>query len=147
MAKTKARREVIFKEAFREAGHLSSSPLWCVGVALYFGEGGKTQNMTRISNSDPAVIKIMMKFFIKICQVDKSKFRGHVHTFDHCDSNRAESYWSKVSGIDRSKFFKTYKKVDSLLLFCCFELISIEILKLIYMNQMTEWEVTLIHIQ
>lgn len=48
--------------AWQEASYLIKNPLWCVVVALYWGEGGKTQRTVRIANSDPAVIKLLCHF-------------------------------------------------------------------------------------
>lgn len=39
--------------------------------------------------------------------------RAHVHAFSHSDTESVEAYWSKVSGIPRSQFFKTYIKQSS----------------------------------
>jgi predicted transcriptional regulator len=110
---TKKRRQLIMKQAGEEVLQLSNDPLWCVGVALYWGEGGKTQQTARVSNSDPAVIKIMMRFFEKYSCVHKSKFHAHVHTFSHKNVKKAVEYWSRISGISTSKFFKTYVKQSS----------------------------------
>jgi transposase-like protein len=113
LAGTKARRDVITEEALVEAEKLVKDSLWCVGTALYWGEGGKTQNMVRIANSDPAVLTIIMKYFRVICEVPELQFRGHIHTFAHCDEKRAEKYWSDITGIPLKQFFKTYKKQSS----------------------------------
>lgn len=113
LAHTKSKHDEVFMQASVEAKNLIKNPLWCVGVSLYWGEGGKTQGTARISNSDSAVIKTMMHFFRIICDIPEDKFRGHVHTFAHCDAKQAELYWSKVSGIPLTQFYKTYKKQSS----------------------------------
>lgn len=113
LANLNAKRDAIMKDASIEAQSLVHNPLWCFGVSLYWGEGGKTQNMARIANSDPAVIEIMMRFFTEVCAIPEQKFRGHIHAFAHCDEKKAERYWSDVSGIQQSQFFKTYKKQSS----------------------------------
>jgi hypothetical protein len=69
--------------------------------------------MVRIANSDPAVLTIIMKYFRVICEVPELQFRGHIHTFAHCDEKRAEKYWSDITGIPLKQFFKTYKKQSS----------------------------------
>jgi hypothetical protein len=66
--------------------------------------------MARIANSDPGIIRIMMRFFREICLVPEKKFRGSIHTYSHLNAQAAEQYWSKVSGIPRSQFYKTYCK-------------------------------------
>lgn len=110
---TRKRRENIMEKAIAEYRFLSKDPLWCVGVALYWGEGGKTQQTARIANSDPYVIIVMMSFFKKNCGVKNQQFRGHVHTFSHLNAQKAEAYWSKISGIPVSQFYKTYTKPSS----------------------------------
>jgi hypothetical protein len=101
------------KNAGKEVPGLSKESLWCIGVALYWGEGGKTQQTARVANSDPAVIKVMMRFFERYSGVQKEKYRGHVHTFSHKNASDAVQYWSKISGIPPNKFFKTYVKQSS----------------------------------
>lgn len=113
LANTKLRRDLISEHALLEAEKLVKDTLWCVGTALYWGEGGKTQNMVRIANSDPAVLKTMMKYFRIICLVPEHQFRGHIHTFAHCDEIQAVKYWSRITGIPPQQFFKTYKKQSS----------------------------------
>jgi hypothetical protein len=110
---TQAGRDVIRKAAKKEALLLSSNVLWCVGVALYWGEGGKTQQTARLSNSDPAVIKTMMRFFRECCSIPEEKFRAHVHTFSHRNGEKALEYWSEVSDIPKERFYKTYVKKSS----------------------------------
>lgn len=108
---TRQRHQALMDSAGKMIKRISKRELWLIGVALYWGEGGKTNHgSARISNSDPAVIKIMMRFFREICQVPEEKFTGHVHTFSHLNAAVAEKYWSNVSGIARNKFYKTYSK-------------------------------------
>ena len=108
---TLQRHRLIIDTAKEKIQTLSKQELLLVGAALYWGEGGKTnKGMARISNSDPNVIQFMMRFFKEVFDVPQKKFRGHVHTFSHLNAERAERYWSKVSKIPRSQFYKTYSK-------------------------------------
>ena len=108
---TRFKHALIMKEAGNMIQYLSSRDLWLLGTALYWGEGGKTNHgSARVANSDPMIIKLMMRFFRETCNVPEEKFRGHVHTFSHLNKNAAEKYWSEVSGIPREQFFKTYTK-------------------------------------
>ncbi len=56
---------------------------------------------------------MMMKFFREICNVPEEKFRGNIHTFAHANVEKTEKYWSKISGIPRNQFHKTYIKPSS----------------------------------
>jgi predicted transcriptional regulator len=110
---TQLSRDAIKEKARAEVATLSQNVLWCVGVALYWGEGGKTQQTTRLSNSDPAVIKTMMRFFRECCGVSEEKFRAHVHTFSQSNVEKSLEYWMSISGIPRDRFYKTYVKKSS----------------------------------
>lgn len=108
---TRQNHALIREAARKDIKLLSTRELWLIGIALYWGEGGKTKTgMARIANSDPAVIRFMMRFFREVCKVPEKKFRGHVHTFSHLNIQHAEEYWSDISGIPRKQFFKTYAK-------------------------------------
>lgn len=105
------KRDAVMNLAGKEIKMISQRDLRLIGLCLYWGEGGKTnQGSARISNSDPAVIKVMMRFFREICIVKEEKFRGHIHIHSHLEAERAERYWSGISGIPRTQFFKTYAK-------------------------------------
>ncbi|MFH1178398.1 MAG: hypothetical protein V1711_01580 [bacterium] len=104
----RARRRVFFEKAIIEIENISKNDLFIIGTALYWGEGSKTNRGTvDFTNSDPRSIQIMMRYFKEICEVPDLKFRGHVILHPHLDSIKAEKYWSRVSGIPRTKFHKT----------------------------------------
>lgn len=108
------KRRIIMEEAKKDLNSLSLQDLKLIGIILYLGEGAKTsRGMARLANSDPSVIKIMMRFFREICKVSESKFRGHIHTFAHADVEKTEKYWSEISRIPRGQLYKTYIKPSS----------------------------------
>lgn len=105
------KRNAIAALAQKDIKNISPHDLRIIGLCLYWGEGGKTnQGSARISNSDPAIIKIMMRFFREICGVEEKKFRGLIHIHSHLNTKQAEQYWSQISGIPREQFYKTYAK-------------------------------------
>lgn len=109
------KRRIIIERAKNDFTNISLLDLRLIGIILYLGEGSKTKKGTvAITNSDPAVIKIMARFFREICKVPESKFRCHIHTFEHADIEKTEKYWSKITGVPRKQFYKTYKKPSSL---------------------------------
>jgi hypothetical protein len=108
---TRKRRKVLMDTAGVMIERVTPHELWMLGIALYWGEGGKAYfGSVRLANSDPAVIQVMMRFFRKICEVPEEKFRGHVNTFSHRNVEAAERYWSRVSRIPRKRFYRTYVK-------------------------------------
>ena len=79
-----------------------------IGVALYWAEGSKlARNVVSFSNSDPAMIALMMRFFRDVCSVPAGRLRGVVHIHPHLNAARAERFWSSVSGIPVKQFHKT----------------------------------------
>lgn len=108
------KRRYIMDTAGKDLNRISLQELKLIGIALYWAEGGKTrQGSARISNSDPIVIQVMMKFFREVCNVDEKKFRGHIHLPSPIETKTAESYWSSVSEIPLGQFYKTYTKPSS----------------------------------
>ncbi len=105
----KLKRDVFINAAQATIPKITDQQLWLMGVMLYWGEGGKTRRIVRFSNSDPNMIKIIMRFFREVCEVPDEKFRGYIHIHPHLDYQKAESYWSTVSGIPLHKLYKTYR--------------------------------------
>ena len=84
-----------------------------LGSALYWAEGYKrSRAVANFSNSDPAMIALMMDFFRRVCHVPEHKFRGVVHIHPHLDANRAMRFWAVVSGIPLAQFHKTQTAVS-----------------------------------
>jgi len=108
------KRQVFIDEAKSDFTDLSLRDLKIIGSMIYWGEGGKTKrSMVRLSNSDPVIIKVIMRYFREICGVSNSKFRASVHTFAHANIENTINYWVKISGISREHFYKPYIKPSS----------------------------------
>ncbi len=109
-----AKRRLLIDEAKKDIGSITQKDLRLIGTILYLGEGAKTKrNTVSVANSDPAVIKIMIRFLREVCAVPNTKFRGHIHTFAHANIEKTERYWSKITDIPRKQFYKTYAKPSS----------------------------------
>lgn len=106
----KQKRQAVMDLAGQDITSISREELKLIGVMLYLGEGAKSGGVVSLANSDPAVIKIMMRFLREICMVPESKFRAYIHTFAHADVKKTEKYWSKIMGIPLRQFYKTYTK-------------------------------------
>ena len=111
LEKENKKRQIIIDDAKKEISFISKKDLKNIGIALYWGEGGKSnRSLVRFSNSDPQMIMVMMRFFKEVCIVPREKFRGHIHTHSHLNKDQAELYWSNISGISLKQFHKTYCK-------------------------------------
>ncbi|MGK2908738.1 MAG: hypothetical protein ACSLE1_02900 [Sphingobium sp.] len=111
IANTIARHRIVIDRAKEQIDSLSGHELLLVGAALYWGEGNKSnKGAAGLANSDPYVIRLMMRFFREIFHVPEEKFRGHIHTSSHVHGADAEKYWSEISGIPLRQFYKTYSR-------------------------------------
>ncbi|MEK7463703.1 MAG: hypothetical protein AAB610_01100 [Patescibacteria group bacterium] len=108
------KRRLTVDAAKKDYNAISSEELKLIGIILYLGEGAKTlRGKVALANSDPIVIQIMVKFLREICNVPGKKLRGQIHTFKHAHILKTEKYWSKITGIPRKQFYKTYIKPSS----------------------------------
>ena len=91
----------------KDIGIISQRELFLIGVALYWAEGLKRTNWNLIfCNSDPTMIKIMMRFFLEICGVAKEKIKVQIQIYENISSTEAISYWSHITGLPKTQFYK-----------------------------------------
>ncbi len=109
-----ANTKKLFEQGKNEAHFLMKDSIFVAGVMLYWAEGAKTTERIKFSNADPAMISFMMLWFRKICKVPENKFRIAIHTHTLHMRKDIEKYWSQITGIPQSQFFKTYVKQTSL---------------------------------
>jgi hypothetical protein len=110
--KRKARLEqtrLIFKEARNELGKFSKRDRFIAGIALYAGEGNKSESAGGFSNSNPLFIKFMIKWFREFSRLSESKYRGLIWLHKGLNENNARNYWSKLTNIPINQFNKTYR--------------------------------------
>ena len=100
------------REAEEEYAALSKDPEFMFGLALYIGEGSKTQqNDLCITNCDPRVIQKALEFFLKV-GVPYASLRCAVHLHPGLSVEVAESYWQKVTGLPKTQFHRTTPAVS-----------------------------------
>ncbi len=103
-----SRTREIFERSKIELGKLSKRDRFIAGIAFYAGEGEKTDGRGGFANSDPKLIKFMMRWFEEFCNVPLSRFRGAIWIHEGLNEDKAKKYWSKLTGIPQDQFFKTY---------------------------------------
>lgn len=110
------RTKEIITVAEKEAQELFLKPMFLPGLMLYWAEGDKSEvfEEVKFSNSDPLMIKFMMRWFREIGKVPEYKFRIAIHIHElHCKKD-IEKYWSEITGIPLQQFVKTQIKPTSL---------------------------------
>ena len=77
---------------------------------LYWAEGDKRSGRVQFSNSDPDMIRLMMEWFRKFCEVPEAKFRIglFVHSL-HVRENYL-AFWGGITGLPISQFNRPYIK-------------------------------------
>jgi len=106
-------KEKAFKEFSKEIKRLSQRDLKLIGLALYWAEGAnKNRNSLRFCNSDPLMIKIMMKFFREICNVPNEKIKARIHLYPKMSQKGATSYWRKITALPMKNFLKIQTQVS-----------------------------------
>jgi len=109
-AKKKAKQ--IQDLASKDIVKISKRELFLVGVALYWAEGHKKSRwQLDFSNSDPAMIQLMMRFFREIYKVKEDKFFATAQIHLNVTSQKAVNYWSRITKIPKKQFLKTYTRI------------------------------------
>lgn len=88
---------------------LSRREFLLTGVALYWGEGTKTDTRIGFANSDPALIRFIMKWFREVMYVSDERFSFTViinETHKH-RIREVESFWAGVVGCSKDRFKKS----------------------------------------
>lgn len=104
------RISAIQTKARKEYDSLSSNNLFLVGIALYSAEGSRKTERFQFMNSDPFLIKIMLKWVKKfdIDSFKNIKMRLYIHKI-YIHENH-EKFWSDFLNIVPSQFYKTILK-------------------------------------
>ena len=71
---------------------------------LYWGEGGKTNNIFRFTNSDPEMIKYFLHLLRKSFNVDEKKFHTRLHLHEYHNREEMIIFWSEITGIEKNRF-------------------------------------------
>lgn len=105
-ATLKATYEMVAIKALEELETHRNNPLFISGVSLYWGEGDKlSRNQTRLTNTDPEMIRIFMKFLFVICEVPRDKIRVALFIYSDLDESECKKFWGNITGIQ--SFHKT----------------------------------------
>jgi len=100
--------------AIDNVGDFSKRDDFVFGLGVYLGEGSKTGGYTRISNSDPRIIKFSINWFKKHFGLDDSNFRVRIHIYPDNDEGEVLSFWIRTLGLKKKSFFQSYvdKRLD-----------------------------------
>lgn len=108
----KQQREImdIRAKAREEVTSLSKNEFHIAGIMLYWAEGSKSKNEVRLSNSDPSLIRFMMRWFRECCKVPENQFRASIHYHAGQDELAIRKYWARITDIPLNHFYKSFCK-------------------------------------
>ncbi len=108
------KKKIILRKATDEIDYISERELSLIGIALYWAEGYKKSSWKTVNftNSDPEMIKLMMRWFRRICKIPNTKFRIRIQCHDTDNVEEAKEYWSGVTDIPLVQFTKPYVRIS-----------------------------------
>ncbi len=71
---------------------------------LYWGEGGKTKNRFRFTNSDSEMVKSFLFLLRKAFVIDEKKLYARIHLHEYHNREEMIDFWSGIIGIEKNKF-------------------------------------------
>lgn len=106
------RVERLFKNAKSEIHPLNSQELFLIGIALYWAEGFKSTKEGRLGfcNSDPKMIKFIIKWFRKSLKINPEDFilRTEFNESHKDRTKEIKNYWQKITGLPLEQFEKPF---------------------------------------
>ena len=100
------------KKAYTEGQNyiqpISKKELLLIGAVLYWGEGTKSERNAAsltLSNSDPLMISVYMRFIREILKIPEEKIRAGIHIYPSISGDEAKKFWSKTTNLPENRFY------------------------------------------
>ena len=103
--------EELNQEGLDRLGTLSAEAFFAAGVALYAGEGSKTDGSVRFANTDPGMVRFFCAWLRSNFEIDESRLRVRVYLHQGLDLDAAEAFWARVTRVPPYQFGKAYRAV------------------------------------
>jgi transcriptional regulator with XRE-family HTH domain len=95
------------KEAKKDIGKLDKRDLFMAGLGLYIGEGSKSHNIVRITNSNYQIILFAIRWFNEVVGVPTKNFSLRIHMYPDSDEKEVLKFWATVTGFSTGQFRKS----------------------------------------
>ena len=102
-----AENKKIIEDAINQIRSLSEYELLLIGAALYWAEGynaQKNKNGLQLSNSNPYLVALFLRFLREIIKIPEEKFRVSVKIHPNISPQSAVNFWAKVTNIPKECF-------------------------------------------
>ncbi|KKU44538.1 MAG: hypothetical protein UX63_C0033G0011 [Microgenomates group bacterium GW2011_GWB1_46_7] len=113
------KRQTIFDDAVDKqdilVGELTERELYFCGLALYWGEGGKTHYYElTFSNTDPRMIRFFLIWLKNAIKYPSHNIKIKLHLYQDMDIDDEVSYWSEITHVRKEYFEKPYIKATTM---------------------------------
>lgn len=108
--KTIKKTEKLHLQGINEVGLISKRELFLAGVALYWAEGFKKDSRAGFASSDPAMIKLFIKWLMVCCgyTLKDLKFRVTANISHKYRISEIQDYWQEVTEAKTVDFQKPF---------------------------------------
>lgn len=94
--------------AEENVGKLSKREIFILGMGIYIGEGSKSGNFVRISNSDPRIIRFSILWFKECFSLKDLNFKIRIHIYPDTDEAESIKFWMREVGLSKEHFHPAY---------------------------------------
>ncbi len=91
--------------ALKDVGTLTERDIFMIGLGIYIGEGSKTNNIKRIVNSDPYIIRFAIKW-LRNFGLSSENFRLRIFLYPDSDIEKSEKFWLNLTGLKKENILK-----------------------------------------
>lgn len=103
--------EALRAEGRSRVGRLSDRDLLIAGIALYAGEGSKTDGCVGFANTSPPMVRLFCRWLRTFFDVDETRLRGRLYLHQGLNLNASTVYWSDITEIPHEQFTRPYRAV------------------------------------
>lgn len=100
----------IKEEALQDWKDLNNHPLFIGGLLLYLAEGSKKNESFQFMNSDPNLIKLMMRWLSLTADVNHEDYQVRLYIHRPYADENLEKFWAKTLSLTFNQFAKTVYK-------------------------------------
>jgi len=99
------------EEGIQRLGTLTDDAFFVAGIALYAGEGSKTDGVVKFANTDAGMVRFYCAWLRRFFEIDEARLHVRVYLHEGLDLDAAERHWSEVTCVPRAQFWKAYRAV------------------------------------
>lgn len=103
------RYEHFHRLGYEQISALNNHDLFLIGIALYWSEGSKNDGRVLLTNSDPHIVRLFLRWIQEFFGVQSKEITCRVAiNIEHLDRrDEIERYWSDIVQLPQTQFTKT----------------------------------------